>query len=86
MDSREISLKIFESIDKALDLEYNRLYINVDDLCNGNGFLRVLAMKGPKDIIVYEGTFKLDVCYQVLELIKKSEYKIKDVTTKLIDD
>ena len=82
MDSNEICLKIFEGIDKALDLGYDRLYVNVDNLDNGNGFLRVLAMKGPKDIIVYEGTFGLELCYLVLELLEKSEYEIKDVTTK----
>jgi len=54
----------------------------VDDLENGNGFLRVLAMYEFKDIIVYDGTFDLDVCYQVLELLARSKYEIKDFTTR----
>lgn len=82
MGSVEIVSEIFEGIEKVLDLNYNRLYINVDDLDNGFGFLRVLAMKGPENIIVYEGTFELEVCYQVLELVEKSGYDIIDFTTK----
>ena len=82
MDSVKITLEIMEGIDKALDLGYTRLYVNVDDLENGNGFLRVLAMYEFKDIIVYEGTFDLDICYQVLELLERSKYEIKDFTTR----
>ena len=81
MDSVKITLEIMEGIEKALDLGYTRLYVNVDDLENGNGFLRVLAMQGSKDAIVYEGTFALDVCRQVLELLERSKYEIKDFTT-----
>lgn len=82
MDSVKITLDILDGIEKALDLGYTRLYVNVDDLENGNGFLRVLAMYEFKDIIVYEGTFDLDVCYQVLELLARSKYVIKDFTTR----
>lgn len=82
MDSVEITLKIYKSIEKALNLGYNKLYVNVDDLEDGFGFLRVLAMKGFKNIIVYEGCFKLEVCYHVLELLQESEYDIMDFTTK----
>lgn len=82
MDSVEITLVIIEGIDKALDLGYERLFVNVDNLDNGNGFLRVLAMKGPKDIIVYEGTFTLTLCYQVLDLLERSKFEIKDCTTR----
>ena len=57
---------IVDGIEEALDLGYTRLYVNVDDLENGNGFLRILAMYEFKDIIVYEGTFDLDTCFQVL--------------------
>ena len=80
MDSKEITLEILDGIGEALNLGYTRLYVNVDDLEDGNGFLRVLAMYKFNDIIVYEGTFDLDVCYQVLELLAKSKYKIKDFT------
>ena len=86
MDAVEVSLEIFNEIEKALDLGYNRLYMNVDDQCNGLGFLRVLAMKGPEDMIVYEGTFELEKCYQILELLADSKYEIKDFTTKLDGD
>lgn len=82
MDSVKITLDILDGIEKALDLGYTRLYVNVDDLENGNGFLRVLAMYEFKDIIVYEGTFDLDVCYQVLELLARSKYVIKDFITR----
>lgn len=85
MDSVEVSLEIFNEIEKVLKLGYNLLYMNVDDLCNGLGFLRVLAMNGPEDIIVYEGTFELDVCYQILDLLEQSKYDIKDFTTKFDD-
>lgn len=48
---------------------------------NGEGFLRILAMFGPKYLIVYEGTFDLDICFQVLKLLERSKYEIKDFTT-----
>ena len=82
MDSVKITLDIVDVIEEALDLGYTRLYVNVDDLENGNGFLRVLAMYKFKDIIVYEGTFDLDICYQVLKLLARSKYEIKDSTTR----
>ncbi len=82
MDSKGITLEILNGIRKAIDLGYNRLYVNVDDLENDFGFLRVLAMKDPKYIIVFEGTFPLDVCYEVLDLLEMSRYQIKDFTTR----
>lgn len=82
MCSVDITL-IFKHIDEALDLGYNRLYVNVDDLENGFGFLRLLAMHGSKDIIVYEETLKLEACYKILDLIGQSEYDVKDFTIKL---
>ena len=75
-------MEIIDGIEKALDLGYARVYVNVDDLENGNGFLRVLAMQGSKDIIVFEGTFALDICYQVLDLLSMSKYEIKDFTSR----
>lgn len=48
---------------------------------NGEGFLCILAMFGPKYLIVYEGTFDLDICFQVLKLLERSKYEIKDFTT-----
>ena len=86
MDSYEITSEILNGCGKALDLGYNRLYVNVDELENGFGFLRLLAMKGPKYIIVYEGTFELGVCYQVLELIERSKYDITNFTIEWSDD
>ena len=82
MDSVKITLEILDGIEEAIDLGYTILYVNVDDLENGNGFLRVLAMYEFKDIIVYDGTFDLDVCYQVLDLLARSKYEIKDFTTR----
>ncbi|MBQ6629874.1 MAG: hypothetical protein IJH65_13795 [Methanobrevibacter sp.] len=81
MDSVKITLDIVDRIEEVLDLGYARLYVNVDDLENGNGFLRVLAMQGPKDIIVYEGRFALDVCGQVLKLLERSKYEMTNFTT-----
>ena len=85
MGSVEISLKIMDEIEKALDLGYNRLYVNVDDLENGFGFLRVLGMQNSEYSIVYEDTLALDICYQILDLLEKSKYDIKDFTTKFDD-
>ena len=82
MDAIEITETIMGEIDKVMALNYTKLYVNVDDLENGFGFLRVLAMKGYKDIIVYEGTFTIDVCYQVLDLLAQSNYQIKDFTMR----
>jgi len=82
MDSVKITLEIVDGIEEVFDLGYTRLYVNVDDLENGNGFLRVLAMYEFKDILVYEGTFDLDICYQVLKLLARSKYEIKDSTTR----
>ena len=82
MDAIEITETIRDEIDKVMALNYTKLYVNVDDLENGFGFLRVLAMKGYKDIIVYEGTFPIDVCYRVLDLLAQSNYQIKDFTMR----
>ena len=81
MDSVGITLKVIECIEEAIMGGYDRFYMNVDDMETGDGFLRILAMTGPKYRIVYEGTFDLDVCYQVLELLARSKYEIKDFTT-----
>lgn len=66
-----------------MDLGYARIYVNVDNLQNGTCFLCVLAMYECKYIIVYEGTFALEFCYDVLELLEKSKYDIIDFTIKL---
>ena len=86
MDSVEIVSEILKGIKKALELGYDKHYVNVDDLETGFGFLRVLAMKGFKGMIVYEDTIRLEVCYQVLELLQESEYDITDFTSKWCDD
>ena len=83
MVSVEIALKILDEIEKALNLGFNKMYVNVDDLENGNGFLRVLAMRGTRDLIVFEGTFALHTCYEVLELLKRSKYEIRDFTMEV---
>ena len=83
MVSVEIALKILDGIEEALDLGFDKMYVNVDDLENGYGFLRVLAMQGTKDLIVFEGTFALHTCYEVLELLKRSKYDIKDFTMEV---
>ena len=83
MVSVEIALKILDEIEKALNLGFNKMYVNVDDLENGYGFLRVLAMQGTKDLIVFEGTFALHTCYEVLELLKRSKYEIRDFTMEV---
>lgn len=75
-----ISLEIIGEVEKSLDLGYNHLYVNVDDLENGFGFLRVLSRRKSKFIIVYEDTLALDICYQILDLLERSEYGIKDFT------
>lgn len=86
MRSEEIVSEIFEGIEKEMAKGYTRLYVNVDDQDNGNGELRVLAMKGPNDIIVYEGIFQLATCREVLALLEQSEYNIKDFTSALWSD
>ena len=83
MDSVEITLLVIDKIEHFLDLGFNRLYVNVDDLDNGFGFLRVLSMKGWEYVIVYEDTFDLKMSYQVLDLLKGLEYDIKDFTVKM---
>ena len=85
MDSVDVTLAIFEEIEKALNLGYNRLYVNVDDLENGFGLLRVLCRQKSKYIIVYEDILELEICYQVLDLLEKSEYDITDFTIKFED-
>ena len=81
MDSVKITLDIVDGIEEALDLGYTRLYVNVDNNFDGTGFLRVLAMYEFKDKIVFEGTFPIDTCYDVLDQLAESEYDIKDFTT-----
>lgn len=83
MVSVEIALKILDGIEEALDLGFDKMYVNVDDLKNGYGFLRVLAMQGTKDLIVFEGNFALHTCYEVLELLERSKYDIKDFTMEV---
>lgn len=83
MVSVEIALEILDEIEKALDLGFDKMYVNVDDLENGYGFLRVLAMRGTRDLIVFEGTFALHTCYEVLELLKRSKYEIRDFTMEV---
>ena len=73
MDSVEIALKVIEGIEEAIMNGYDRFYMNVDDMETGEGFLRILAMIGPKYQIVYEGTFDLDV----LTCLKYAENKHK---------
>lgn len=80
MDSVGITLKVIECIEEAIMDGYDRFYMNVDDMETGDGFLRILAMIGSKYLIVYEGTFDLDTCFQVLELLERSKYEIKDFT------
>ena len=80
MVSVEITLEILDEIEKALDLGFDKMYVNVDDLENGYGFLRVLAMRGTRDLIVFEGNSALHTCYEVLELLERSKYDIKDFT------
>ena len=86
MRSEEIVSEIFEGIEKEMAKGYTRLYVNVDDQDNGNGELRVLAMKGPEDMIVFEGVFQLATCREVLALLEQSEYNIKDFTSALWSD
>lgn len=86
MKSEEIVSEISYGIEKAIANEYTRLYVNVDDQDNGNGELRVLAMKGPEDVIVYEGIFQLATCREVLALLEQSQYDIKDFTGRLWSD
>ena len=83
MVSVEIALKILDEIEKALNLGFNKMYVNVDDLENGYGFLRVLAMRGAGDLIVFEGNFALHTCYEVLDLLKRSKYEIRDFTMEV---
>ena len=86
MDSFEITSEIFQGIEKAMDLGYDKLYVNVDDLETGQGLLRVLAMRGFEHMIVFEDTFELDSCYMVLDLLRESQYDISDFTVKWCDD
>lgn len=86
MKSKEIVSEISYGIEKAIMKGYTRLYVNVDDQDNGNGELRVLAMKGPEDMIVFEGVFQLTICREVLALLEQSQYDIKDFTSVLWSD
>lgn len=80
MDSVEIALLIISSIEEAIADGYDRFYMNVDYLENGKGSLRVLVMKGPEYLIVYDEVSDLDICFQVLELLESSKYPIKNFT------
>lgn len=82
MESVEICFEINEKIENALNSGCNHLYVNVDDLENGLGFLRVLCRQKSEYINVYEGTFALNICLQVLDLLEKSDYDIVDFTDK----
>lgn len=86
MKSKEIVSEISYGIEKAIANEYTRLYVNVDDQDNGTGELRVLAMNGPEDMIVFEGVFQLATCREVLALLEQSQYNIKDFTSALWSD
>ena len=83
MVSVEIVLEILDGFEEALYLGFDKMYVNVDDLENGYGFLRVLAMQGTKYLIVFEGNFALHTCYEVLELLKRSKYEIRDFTMEV---
>ena len=85
MGSVDVASDIFGKIENVLDSGYGRIYVNVDDLEDGLGFLRVLAMKKSEYLIVYEGTFSLDECYRILNLLDESEYDIKDFTVRWDD-
>lgn len=80
MGSFEITSVIINEIEKSIDLGFDRLYVNVDDLENGKGFLRVLAMQESGYLIVFEDTLDLDICFEILGLLEKSGYGIKDFT------
>ena len=82
MDSVKITLEVIEGIEKAISNGYNRFYMNVEDMETGEGFLCILAMNGPKYRVVYEGLFDLDICFQVVELLERSEIEIIDFTTR----
>ena len=86
MKKKEIVSEISYGIEKAIANEYTRLYVNVDDQDNGTGELRVLAMNGPEDMIVFEGVFQLATCREVLKLLEQSQYNIKDFTSALWGD
>ena len=82
MGSLEIALEIFSAVERALDSGYRRIYVNVDDLEDGCGFLRVLAMKNSQCLIAYEDTFSLDECYRILDILDESGYGITDFTLR----
>lgn len=86
MKSENIVLEIFDGIEKAINKGYTRLYVNMDDQDNGTGQLRVLAMKIPEDIILFDGIFDLTTCREVLALLGQSQYDIKDFTSVLWSD
>ena len=86
MKSEKIVSEITEGIEKAIAKGYTRLYVNVDDQDNGTGQLRVLAMKIPEDMIVFEGIFDLATCREVLALLEQSQYDITDFTGVLWSD
>lgn len=86
MKSEDIVSEIFDGIEKGIAKGYTRLYVNVDDQDNGTGQLRVLAMKIPDDLIVFDEILDLATCREVLTLLKKSQYDIKDFTSILWSD
>ena len=85
MGSFEITLEIGSAIEKALNSGYDRIYVNVDNLEDGFGFLRVLAMKKSQYLIAYEDILSLDECYRILDFLDKSEYDITDFTLRWDD-
>ena len=67
---------------KVINKDYNKLYVNVDDLEDGNGFLRLLAMQDFNQVIFYEAIYPLDICYQILDILAESKYNIVDFTMR----
>ncbi|MBE6499902.1 MAG: hypothetical protein E7Z80_05090 [Methanobrevibacter thaueri] len=80
MNCDDVIFEIFNEIEKTLDLGYSRLYVNVDDLDNGYGFLRLLSRKDHDFLIVYERVLDLDLCFEILKLLELSKYNIRDFT------
>ena len=77
----DIEKIIFDEI-KVINKDYNKLYVNVDDLEDGNGFLRLLAMQDFNHFIVFEAIYSLEVCYQILDILSESKYNIVDFTMR----
>ena len=81
MNPKNIVKIILDEI-KVINKDYNKLYVNVDDLEDGNGFLRLLAMQDFNQVIFYEAIYPLDLCYQILDILAESKYSIIDFTMK----